>query len=490
MTTNGADDYGGASSSKLVHVTTNASVAESGVWQGEVQQTKMPWSLKMFYRSVLLQMILLGALSFVGPAMSDAISNLGGGGLRTPYLANLALSLSYGTGCLVALCGGPLINKLGIKWSCIIAAAVMPLKGSAYYVNAKYKQQVYLLLASILTGATSGLLYVAEATAMLSYPLQDDRGLYLGIWSAMRNTGSVLGGAVNFSNNYTRSKAGGIAWSTYLIFVGFECTGIIWALLLSSTRKVRRSNGETVPVSESASWKQEFIALWQHLQRKKTWLVAIPAFYSFFCGGTMSTYLSIHFSVRARALASLLVPSVTIPSVLIYGRLLDWTRFSQKTRAWLSFICWTLPNIACFIWIGIEYSNFGAGKTALDYKLDTAHWFRAYAPCLLIYVTSYWCQLSLYWILGTFSTDVKASSRQGGLFRAFETAGQAVSYGINSGAGADPRTAFYVNCAVFVVALPAMVCLIRMVPREPASEDLDVLPAGRRDGGGVKDAID
>lgn len=85
----------------------------------------------------------------------------------------------------------------------------------------------------------------------------------------MRNTGSVLGGAVNFSNNYTRSKAGGIAWSTYLIFVGFECTGIIWALLLSSTRKVRRSNGETVPVSESASWKQEFIALWQHLQRKK-----------------------------------------------------------------------------------------------------------------------------------------------------------------------------------------------------------------------------
>lgn len=81
--------------------------------------------------------------------MSDAISNLGGGGLRTPYLANLALALSYSAGCLVALCGGPLINKLGIKWSCIIAAAVMPLKGSAYYVNAKYKQQVYLLLASV-----------------------------------------------------------------------------------------------------------------------------------------------------------------------------------------------------------------------------------------------------------------------------------------------------------------------------------------------------
>lgn len=76
---------------------------------------------------------------------------------------------------------------------------------------------------------------------MLSYPNQNDRGFYLGtfplsaqlgsfvrlcsprigIWSAMRNSGSVMGGAINFSTNYTRDKAGGIAWSTYLIFVGF-----------------------------------------------------------------------------------------------------------------------------------------------------------------------------------------------------------------------------------------------------------------------------
>lgn len=48
-----------------------------------------------FYRSVLFQMILFGAISFVGPAMSDAISNLGGGGLSSPYLSNLANALNY-----------------------------------------------------------------------------------------------------------------------------------------------------------------------------------------------------------------------------------------------------------------------------------------------------------------------------------------------------------------------------------------------------------
>jgi uncharacterized membrane protein YjjP (DUF1212 family) len=39
----------------------------------------------------------------------------------------------------------------------------------------------------------------------------------------------------------------------------------------------------------------------------ETWLIFLPSFYSFFYGGTMGTYLSLHFSVRARALSSLLV---------------------------------------------------------------------------------------------------------------------------------------------------------------------------------------
>lgn len=89
------------------------------------------------------------SLSFVGPAMSDAISNLGGGGLSTPYLGNLANALDYASSCFIALFGGPLINKFGIRWSCMIAAVVMPLTGSAYYVSAKYSVDWYLLFAKV-----------------------------------------------------------------------------------------------------------------------------------------------------------------------------------------------------------------------------------------------------------------------------------------------------------------------------------------------------
>lgn len=81
--------------------------------------------------------------------MSDAISNLGGGGLSKPYLANLANSLNYVTGCLMTLVGGPLINKLGIRYSCMIAAVTMPLAGSSYYVSAKYSVDWYLLFSQV-----------------------------------------------------------------------------------------------------------------------------------------------------------------------------------------------------------------------------------------------------------------------------------------------------------------------------------------------------
>ncbi|KXJ84741.1 major facilitator superfamily transporter [Microdochium bolleyi] len=405
--------------------------------------------------------------------MSDAISNLGGGGLSTPYLANLANSLQYMAGCLITLFGGPLINKFGIKWSCIIAAVAMPLAGSAFYVSAKYRVDWYLLVARLFGGFAGGFLYVAETTAMLSYPMANDRGFYLGIWSAMRNSGSVIGGAINFSTNHSKASAGGIAWSTYLIFVGFECTGMIWALLLSPTKRVRRRDGSMIPMPGRLSWRQELSALWRHLQRRKTWLMSVPAFYSFFYGGTMGTYLTLHFSVRARALSSMITPGITILMVIAYGKLLDTSRWSQPKRAWISFALWSIPQAACFVWLGIEYSKFGTATAALDYEAQTKTWAEAYFPYLIIFSTGFWTQLSLYWILGTFTTDIGSSSRTGGLFRSFETAGQAVSFAINSRSTADPRIPVYVNAGILAISIPCMVFLIRMVPEVPASTDID-----------------
>lgn len=81
--------------------------------------------------------------------MMDAITNLGGGGLSSPWLANLANCLNYVMSFLTTLFGGPLINKFGIKWSCMIAAVTYPLYASAFYVNVTRGIDWYLLLSNV-----------------------------------------------------------------------------------------------------------------------------------------------------------------------------------------------------------------------------------------------------------------------------------------------------------------------------------------------------
>jgi hypothetical protein len=106
------------------------------------------------------------------------------------------------------------------------------------------------------------------------------------------------------------------------------------------------------------------------------------------------------------------------------------------------------------------------------FNRETARWSKAYVPYLIVFVTGYWTQLTLYWILGTFSNDMKDSSRAGGVFRAFETAGQAVSYGLSSASGIAPEIPLYVNCAILVLVIPSMILLINRMPNAPLRNDL------------------
>lgn len=74
-------------------------------------------------------------------------------------------------------------------------------------------------------------------------------------------------------------------------------------------------------------------------------------------------------------------------------------------------------------------------------------------------------------MLGCLSADMQDSSRVGGLFRAFETAGQAISYGINSASNLDHRAPFYVNCGILILTIPCMVLLVRLVSKSSTEDE-------------------
>lgn len=42
--------------------------------------------------------------------------------------------------------GGPIVNKIGVKWALVIGAMSFPIQGSAYYCNSKFGNQWVCLI--------------------------------------------------------------------------------------------------------------------------------------------------------------------------------------------------------------------------------------------------------------------------------------------------------------------------------------------------------
>ncbi|WWC98992.1 hypothetical protein V866_005886 [Kwoniella sp. B9012] len=420
-----------------------------------------------FTGEAVFQMIVLALLAFSGPSMSNAISGLGGGGLATPYTANAASATQYSVSTVIAMLGGPLVGILGIPVCCLIGAVGFPLSGSGFYVNSKYGVQWYLIFAKGLYGVTSAFLYIAEAAAMISYPEEHKRAFYISIWVAMRNVGSIIGGAISLALNINKSGGGGVSVETYLAFLGMECLGVPFAFLLSPTRKVIRDDGYGVPVLPKKSWKKELKLLWEHHKQPRT-LLLIPIFIlTYFGDGVWGTYMSLHFSVRGRALSTLVNSLGAVVVNLAFSRILDTKRFGPRRKANLAFWTFTIPALAMLIWVMINLHWFGTKPASLrlDYGSTPGRFVSAWFPHF-IYATMSWASQTLvYWVLGQFASDVTTNARTGGVFRSWETVGQAVSYGINAHSG-NKYVPFGIYFGLYVISMPLFWIVIQTLPTE------------------------
>jgi len=177
----------------------------------EYERTVSLW--KRVWQHSLTQMMLLSVQAFCGPAMADAIAGifiytcpvvpladsfagLGGGGLATPQTSNIATAVNYTMLAICCALGGPIVNKLGTKWSLVIGAASFPIRGSSYYCNSKFGNQWYLILGGFFTGIGTGTWYVAESGTIMSLAPANSRGKYLALWIVARNLGQLVGGAI------------------------------------------------------------------------------------------------------------------------------------------------------------------------------------------------------------------------------------------------------------------------------------------------------
>ncbi|KAL2678914.1 hypothetical protein Neosp_009666 [[Neocosmospora] mangrovei] len=405
------------------------------------EEISMPrW--KRGWRHSLTQMILLSIQAFCGPAMADAIAGLGGGGLATPRVSNIATALTYAMLATTCFFGGPIVNKLGVKWALVIGSMSFPILGSSYYCNSKFGNQWYLILGGAIDGIGTGCWYVAEAGAIMTLAPSGARGKYLALWIVSRNLGQLVGGAINLSKNYQKGVSGGVTPDTYIAFLIIECLALPFAFMITPFERVIRSDGTHIVTEEALSTKQEIKRISKTMTSRLIMLSALWALWSFF------------YSVGCFGL----------------GFILDSKHLSQRRRAQVGLYIVVTLNVGVYIWSIIMQTKFKRNDPgAIDW--DDGLYPSSFLPYFFVQTTGPLSQSYMYWLISSFAMNAQENVRNGAAFRCLEAIGQAIAYGMNTQTTSDPLVGFCVTFALLGAALLPMIMLVNTTPdRIPADE--------------------
>ncbi len=154
----------------------------------------------------------------------------------------------------------------------------------------------------------------------------------------LQNLGASIGGIITLALNVNRNYRGSISNSTYIVLMTIMCLGVPFALALPPTHRVQRTDGRKVILKNNLSLSRELQILWR-ITKQPAILAMVPLMiYAQWFLSYQWQFNFAYFTVRSRALNSMLFYISGFISSFLLGLFLDWTRFSRKTRARVGFL--------------------------------------------------------------------------------------------------------------------------------------------------------
>lgn len=137
--------------------------------------------------------------------------------------------------------------------------------------------------------------------------------------------------------NAEKAYRGSISEATYVALMTIMCLGFPFALNVSTADRVQRRDGRPVVLKKAPTLAKTFNILWAQI-KTPTVLGLMPfMIYAQWFLSYQWQFNFAYFTVRTRALNSMLFYLGGLVAALSFGQLLDWTRFDRKTRARIGF---------------------------------------------------------------------------------------------------------------------------------------------------------
>ena len=162
----------------------------------------------------------LNATFAVVGLMSGGINNCESLDSLETWLVLFSFLLPVDLGPKVTLCIGTLGYALyvGALWWYVLSTAATSLLVHLTFLSFQAQgTRWFLIAAGVVVGATAALLWSAQGSIMMSYPLEKDKGKAIGIFWAIFQSGSLLGSIIALAINIETGGMSAVSTSTYIV---------------------------------------------------------------------------------------------------------------------------------------------------------------------------------------------------------------------------------------------------------------------------------
>ncbi|OLY78462.1 UNC93-like protein 2 [Smittium mucronatum] len=411
---------------------------------------------KISYRSSFFQIIMVGFICFCVPGMFNALNAMGGGGQVDATTGSKANTALYTTFSVFGLLGGGIVNILGIRVTMFFSALTYALYSGSYIYLNDTGIGSFTIAAGAILGIGAGVLWAGQGMIMTSYPLEHEKGNYIFIFWSIFNLGAVIGSIIPTAIN---SPDPSLPNSGYIAFLVIEVFGSCLAFALAPPSTVVRSDGSAVIISKQDNVFGEFVEIIKLFANPKMLSLFFLSFSSnYFYTYQFNLYNSAHYTVNSRGFNNIFYWGSQMIGAYVYSLLLDSKR-SRKSRAYIATTSVFILFNAIWVWTIFQHRNFGPVRDGTEHLYNFRITGSKYAGSVILYALMGFCdsawQSLAYWLIGSFSNDSTILSRYVGFYKGVQSAGAAVSWGIDS-AHVKPTPQLIINMVFLNVAIPFM----------------------------------
>ncbi|KAH3680765.1 hypothetical protein WICMUC_000116 [Wickerhamomyces mucosus] len=409
---------------------------------------------KRYFRASLTQAVIIGFVSFTQPGIWSAIANLGAGGLQTTGTANTASAVLFGIMFLLSPFCSVFINKFGVKPAVVAGTIGFVFWSSGLYLNSKTGAQWLVIVGATTCAISASFLWVSEAVVALNYSTDGTKGLFVGIWQALNKFGGIISGAVTLALNRNTETAGGVSLKTYIVLIAIQCLGLPVSLLLAKPEQIYRPDGKKTKSNITNDTFIQSLGKWKDAFLKKEVLCLLPMItFNLWYGTWFSNYMTHHFSVRVRALNSLLSALIGFAVDILLGIFLD-LKIKRSLRARWSYILGVVLFTIQHIYGFYMESYFNKHpQSSLDWN-DGSEYIKAFLPFQIFKIAGEIIFNWLYWIIGSLNFEPSQVVYVSSIIRSFESLGQCFAFVVGTVNSSD-MTNLAVSAGLFWLAVPS-----------------------------------